>query len=235
MIRNVLIAMIIAAMLVACGDGNKKMSQKEIKAALGVVDGQANELRIGGVLLRIPSKYKIKFVDVDEKKIKAKAYDEAVWRVTFHMDLSSWFEPPPVTPAEGNALVRISISNKGYEDPAEREQDFESRDWVSRRDIPEWGLREYISKLFPKRSGWGALSYRALDATPPMGGPILFGCSTEHAAEKRNEAKAAQCGSGFQTEQGPTVGYMLSNDLLPRWKDVHTEVLNLVNSLIVEE
>ena len=48
-------------------------------------------------------------------------------------------------------------------------------------------------------------------------------------------AKATLCRSGYQTLSGPTVGYVFSGQLLPRWKEVHTEVLNLVDSLIVEE
>lgn len=234
-ISNVLAVVAIAVILAACSE--PRMTQTELRAAAGIVGGQTNDIRIGDVLYRIPPQYKLRFVDFNEEMVKAnvKANEGAVWRVTFHMDLSSWFDPAPINPGEGNALVRIQISGTGYEDPVRKAQKFESKKWASRRDIPEWGLREYISARFPEQGGWGVLSYRALDAATPKGGPILYGCVENYSARKNNVAKAKQCGTGFQTEQGPNVGYMLSDQLLPRWKEVHSEVLNLVSSLIIEE
>ncbi len=43
------------------------------------------------------------------------------------------------------------------------------------------------------------------------------------------------CVPGYETLSGPIVGYVFSGKLLPRWKEVHAEVLKLIDSLIVEE
>ncbi|MCF6323459.1 MAG: hypothetical protein L3J89_03900 [Gammaproteobacteria bacterium] len=126
-IRNLFVVGVIAVLLAACSD--PRMTQAELRAAAGIVDGQSNDIRIGGVLFRIPPQYKLKFIDFNKEKVKAeiKANEGAIWRVKFHMDLSSWFDPPPFNPSEGNALVRITISRYGYEDPVRREQEFEKK------------------------------------------------------------------------------------------------------------
>jgi len=125
MIRNVIVLAMMSVLLSGCSE--PRMSQQELRAAVGIVDGEANEVRIGGVLYRIPSQYRIKDADIYEAKVKAKSYDDAVSRVIFHMSLSSWFDPPPVNLSEGNALVRITISRHGFEDPVRREQAFEKK------------------------------------------------------------------------------------------------------------
>ncbi len=232
MVRNVIVFAMLSVLLAGCSE--PRMTQTELRAAAGIVDGQSNDIRIGGVLYRIPPQYKFTFVDFNEDKVKAniKANDGAVWQVRFHLDLSSWFDPPPINPSEGNALIRVRVSDKGYEDPVKRDQEFENKKWASQRDIPEWGLREYISVDFPRSGG---LVYRALNGTTPRGGAILYVCKEDYVARKNNVAKAVKCGVMFQTEHGPIINYMLSGRLLPRWKEVHAEVLKLIDSLIVEE
>ncbi len=181
MVRNVIVFAMLSVLLAGCSE--PKMNQKEIKEALGIVDGQASNVHIGGVLFRIPAQYKIKHIEVDDAKIKAK--EDGISSVKFHMNLSSWFDPPPVNLGEGNALVRVEISRHGYEDPVRRDQEFEEKKWASQRDISEWGLREYISVNFPENSTWSSLSYRALNATTPRGGPILYRCITDYSARKK--------------------------------------------------
>ncbi len=233
MVRNVIVFAMLSVLLAGCSE--PRMSKQELRTAVGIVDGQSNDIRIGGVLYRIPSQYRIKVVDIDEAKVKARSYDDAVSRVIFHMNLSSWFDPPPVNLGEGNALVRIEISKHGFEDPVRRVREFEEKKWANQRDIPEWGLREYISVDFPEHGGWGILSYRAFSATTPRGGPVLYACDTDFNASKENVAKAVTCKSGYQTLRGPTIKNVFSGLLLPRWKEVNTEILELVDSLIVEE
>ncbi len=127
MIRNVIVFAMLSVLLAGCSE--PRMTQAELKAAAGIVDGQSNDIRIGGVLYRIPPQYKLKFVKFNENKVKEniKANEGAVSKVRFHMNLSSWFDPPPVNLSEGNALVRITISRYGFEDPVRREQAFEKK------------------------------------------------------------------------------------------------------------
>jgi len=227
--KYILFSGLLISLLAACG--NDRMSNKEMRKALGIVDGQSNELRIGGVLYRFPPEFKL-VINASEKRLKENK--DAVNKVIFHMDLSSWFDPPPTARGEGNSLVRIEIRAHGYEDSAKQTELLEKDNWASQRDIPEWGLREYISIRFPKQSGWGDLSYRAINLSTPKGGPIIYRCTTLYRFEKENIAKPDQCMTPHQTIRGPMVNYVLSGKLLPRWKEVHAEVLALVNSLIVE-
>jgi len=190
------------------------------RAAHGIVDGAANELRVKGVLLRFPPEYLPMPYSADE--IVAGRAD----RVTVDLDLGSWFDPRPTARSRFIALVQVEIEKYRVENP-EISQSQLAQPWKSVSEVPELGLREYVSAK--EGGGWGYRIYVPLDARvkTPRGGMIVYECLG------RVEARPDRCRTQYQHPSGPYVQYYLSGQLLPRWKEVHTEVLQTVNSFIV--
>lgn len=226
------ISLLMLLILYGCGD--KRITESEIKSELNIVDGKTNEIRIGGILFSIPGDYRIETVEADENKIRKKSYDDAVSRIILHLNLSSWFDHPPITPGEGNALIRIEIKSSGHEDGRRIENKLNESSWQIQNDIPEWNLIEHVSKEFPQISGWGALAYSGLGVKTPMGSLIVYSCTADYTASKKSIAKPTVCLTTYQLIEGPMITYSISGVLLPRWKEVHTKVVDTINTFIVK-
>jgi hypothetical protein len=191
------------------------------KAAHGLVEGQVNELRVRGVLLRFPPAFFPNPYSADD--IIAGQADS----VTVDLDLADWFDPPPLARSPFLALVPITIARYGVETPDLGQRQL-ARQWKSVADRPELGLREYVETR--DNGGWGYRKYVPLNgsAKTPRGGLIVYSCSGSPGEEPN------WCQMYFQHKSGPTVEYYLSWKLIPRWSKVHAEVLRTVDSLIVQ-
>lgn len=198
-------------------------NSEEYLLAHGVVAGRTNELRVNGVLLRFPPAF------LPQPYSEGRPVRGQADAVTTHLDLGAWFVPEQKARSEYLALVRIELHAQGSEDIERNRRQFRQTDWKRVIERPELGLREYISER--DLGGWGYRTYTPLDQTrvTPLGGPITYKCAGPPGAEPE------LCRAYFMHPQGLYVGYYLSRRLLPRWSEVHAEVLKTVNSFIVDK
>ena len=228
MTGNLWIAGMVVVLLAACGD-KKMMTAEEYSKAYGIVAGQPNELRIKGVLFRFPPQYlpddyaSGRNPYPSDKIVKGQAET-----VTIHMNLETWFNPPPIAHSEKIGLVRIEIRNSGYEDDKNIEDYFKREKWKSVQDRPDLGLREYIR--VGNDGAWGYHTYEGLDPKikTPRGNRFIFNCSGSPGQPPDI------CSTAYWHPRGPHISYYVSGQLLPRWKEVHAEVIKLIDSLIVQ-
>jgi hypothetical protein len=211
-----------AGLVTACGDRKMMTGTEEYHRAHGVVEGGANELLIKGALFRFPPQY------FPEPYSASQIVKGQADRATIHLDLSSWFSPPITARSELLALVRIEIRKDGYEDDKKIEKHLTTESWKAIQDRQDLGLREYIRSR--DDGGWGYRTYESIvpGLKTPRNGRIVFDCSGLGGHEP------SLCRTTYQLPEGPLISYYLSGRLLPRWKDVHAEVVKLVNSLIVK-
>lgn len=120
------------------------------KAAHGLVEGQVNELRVRGVLLQFPPAFFPNPYSADD--IIAGQADS----VTVDLDLTDWFDPPPLVRSPYLALVPITIARYGVEAPDLGQRQL-AQHWKSIADRPELGLREYVETR--DNGGWGYRMY----------------------------------------------------------------------------
>jgi hypothetical protein len=190
------------------------------RAAHGVVPGRVNELRVKGVLLRFPASYRVEPQTADE--IVHGQADS----VSLEVDMSHLLPVSESRPA-GNRRVWIELGANFYEDPQRNWAGLASRNWKSIHERPDLGMREFTAA--GEFSGWGDIVYAGSDPRwrTPKGGPIIFNC-----VGLRGEAPS-QCRTGYQDPRGPYIRYHIYSELLPHLRQVHAEVVRLVDSFIV--
>jgi len=194
------------------------------RALHGVYREQANDLRIGGVLFHFPASYEPEpYSSSDDMREIFKGKAESVDVI---VNMTSGHAMPP---GDGGKGIRVRISTGGYEDDKKVEEYFRERRWASIKDLPELGLKEYVKS--GAAGGWGYATYESLDPKikTPRGGRFTFNC-TETSIDDTGE-----CRTYYQHAAGPIIEYYFPNRLLPHWKDLHTEVIVFIDSLIVRE
>lgn len=204
----------------------------------GLVPGQVNELQIGEYKFRFPAKnfpepytYAKRASDI----VKGKAE-----RATVQLDLSSWFDRPLVNPRQQGAVVEIEFwpyLNSGGAARAAQEAELQKGPWKLVEELPKIGLRRYTRAT----GGWGELTYVPLDAAINTldGDLMVYRCTAIHKSAtdgKITQAtdQARSCRISFRHSHGPYIVYYLSGELLPRWKEVHQEVLNFVDTTLIK-
>jgi hypothetical protein len=192
------------------------------RAAHGIAEGRANELRVKGVLLRFPPQYRPNPYTSGEI-VRGRAD-----RVSVDLDLGAWFDPRPLAHSHYLALVEIEIDRNRVE-YAEGQRRQLAADWKSIGERADLGLREYVRAR--DDGGWGYRTYVPIDPgmRTPKGGLLIYDCAGRPGKEPE------RCGTRYQHPRGPYVEYYLSSMLLPRWREVHAEVLRTVDSFIVHE
>jgi hypothetical protein len=194
---------------------------KEYLAAHGVVEGRVNELRVKGVLFRFPATYRLE-LDTGGDIVRGQADV-----VRLYQNMSFLFGSKAGTPGHIYGDVRIDLRADSHEDVGREWARLAASNWESMRERPNLGMIEYT-----ERDGSGGLG-RIAYATPdphwrtPKGGPIVFSCFGPAGQE------STPCWTGYQHPRGPYVEYHLPSDLLPYWREVHNEVIRLVDSFIL--
>lgn len=221
--KMIALSLIAAPALLMAGCNNKPSHNSEAYlAAHGIIKGRNNVLRIGPIKLSFPPD--IRPEPYTSEKIVVGHADQ----VTFDIDLATWFNPPPLIQSTYLALVKVTIEMHRVENITTT-REWLNKPWESIIDHPELGLREYISPSH--NGGWGYRMYEPIDSTirTPKGGPIIYTCSG------RPTSAPERCITYFQNVKGPYVEYMLSSKLIPRWREVHNEVVETVDSIITSE
>lgn len=226
MIRKIVYALLILclALFIAfwviklMGDPKPSSGTEEYLKLHGYVEGQVNEIRVGGVLLRFPAGVKYS-PHTSGKIIKGQA--DSVTAGIFYPA-----ENEISSPEHG---VMIELRANGVEDPNiwdKREDKKEKISIVKRDDL---GLIEYHLK--PYDGAWGYITYTSkneIDKTP-RGSLIRYECAGIPQGEITN------CWSYFVGNKNVLVKYYISGKNLKNWKIIHKEVVDFINSIIVEE
>jgi hypothetical protein len=175
-----------------------------------------------GVLLRFPPTYPPNPYSAG-KIVRGQAD-----HVDVDIDLASWFDPMPMGRSTYLALVPVRIEECRVED-VERNRSRIVGQWKSIGDRSDLGLREYVTQR--DDGGWGYRLYVPLDARAVTlkAGPMIYTCSGLAGRDPD------RCRTQYQHPQGPFVEYYLGAMLLPRWREVHTTVVQTVNSFFVHE
>ena len=204
----------------------------------GLVPGQVNELQIGEYKFRFPAKnFPEPFTDAKRASDIVKGKAE---RATVQLDLSSWFERPLVNPLQQGAVVKVEFwphLNSGERIKTAQEAELKNGPWKSIENLAQIGLRRYARAT----GGWGELTYVPIDPAikTPDGALMLYNCSAVYksiADGKLPEAtdQPEVCRVAFRHPGGPYIWYYLSGALMPRWQEVHQEVLNFVDTTLIK-
>lgn len=190
------------------------------RAAHGVLPGRVNELRVKGARLRFPASYRV------EPQTAGEIVHGQADSVSLNVDMSRLL-PRQENRPEGQGRVWIELGGVFHEDPQRAWARLAGPNWKSIRQRPDLGMREFTAAR--GLGGWGYIVYAGDDPRwrTPKGGPITFDC-----AGLRGEAPS-QCRTGYQDPRGPYISYHIASELLPYWRQVHAEVVGLVDSFIV--
>jgi len=101
-------------------------------------------------------------------------------------------------------------------------------------DKPEWGLREYVM-VAPKTDDISGYQYIPLDESVRSvdGLRMWIGCSHGGSNITKND-RPVHCASSFSDRRGVGVTYDYDVSLLPYWRQINQEVVNFLDSIIIE-
>ncbi|WEF35038.1 hypothetical protein [Pseudoduganella chitinolytica] len=189
--------------------------------AHGIYVGQVNEIKIQDSLLRFPVTY------LPNPHTTGKITRGQADYVSINIDLGPPFDHHDVKPQPFDSPVSVVIHAYGIENVQREWSDINEPSWRV-EELTAIGLRQYTSPQ--NDGGWGYRLYVPIDpkATTPKGGPIVFTC----AGSARGEPN--RCRLRYQHPQGVLVEYYLSGTLLSNWQQVHSRVLEVVNSFFVD-
>lgn len=209
----------------------------------GLVPGQVSELQVGEYRFRFPaSNFPEPYTSgkvgasmvLKSDIVKGKA-DQA----TVNLDFSSWFERPLVNPRQEGALVDVEFwpyLNWGESLKAAQEARLREGPWKAIDDLPKTGLRRFARAT----SGWGELTYIPMDSAikTPDGALMLYNCKATFKLTADGKSAYATdqpsiCEVSFRHPRGPYISYSLSGVLMPRWQEVHQEVVKFVDSTLI--
>ncbi|HQT31603.1 MAG TPA: hypothetical protein PLE48_13690, partial [Thiobacillus sp.] len=231
---------------------------EEYFKAHGIVQGQPNELRIGGTLFRFPAGVGLNpytdqetYRSVDGspmtlstkegleqgkyEKVATQIVQGQADRVAFYLEGDHAFRPSPDpfgTRGSGQS-IHIQISS-GYKEGVSKDlivaQKFTLR---SERDMKGVGLKEFVF-ADQKNSGDAHLFYLATNIKTPRGGSLVFHCEPRYDANGYVD-EPAHCAITYQALQGFAVTYGFSGDIwLTKWQEMHRAVTRFVDSLVVQ-
>lgn len=226
-------------LLSACGGEPKLMENTEEYArAHGIVPGQANELRIGGVLFRFPAGVGLNPFTYGKALAQPKRWQ---WkkepfrpvkgqadRVVIHLNPKRAFAPLPGQFPSGSAL-RIEIRKwHGYSDPNAFDKAIKDTTVV---EHPEMKLREYVSK-----NKYGS-RYKSLNPAieKPDGTQFTFSCQSNPPSFTK---PVGLCFTGYHIERPngkvAVAIIMEKTEFLEGWQETLPAVIKFVDSTIVK-
>lgn len=249
--RTLLIALI-AVLTAGCDRQTELLTNtEEYFAAHGIVQGQPNELRIGGTLFRFPAgvglnpetaQSEIRWFDGSPETIRTLSSKQCLEqekceivvtpivkghadKVTFYLEPERDYAPNP-SPFGGG--VRVTISKHGFykwdginANPDELLKRIEGRKIV---DHPELGLRKYVAP-----GSAGSTYYESLkaDMKSESGHGQFFECQS---------ASSGLCFRSYWNEKG---NYQVEVDVgkpffLDHWQEIYPAVVRFVDSVAVK-
>lgn len=262
--NRIVVAILIAASITGCGKQTSKEPQlqentEEYFKAHGIVQGQPNELRIGGTLFRFPAgvglnpytaQRDIKTVDGSPMKLSSKECLEQgkcervatsivkgeADKVTFYLDGARDFAPVASSFGSrgGDPTIRVEISSGYKEHPSKDVIPAQKSILRSQRDMKEIGLREYL--FADRKNACDAhLFYLATDIKTPRGGSLIINCEPKYDAESGCVDEPAYCTVTYQALQEFAVTYGFGGDFFLReWQSAHQAVTRFVDSVVTK-
>lgn len=249
---RLLLIVLIAALAIGCGkqtsgEPELQTNTEEYFKAHGIVQGQSNELRIGGTLFRFPrgaglnpytDQETYRSVDGSPMTLSTKEgmgqgkYEKVATpivkgqadRVTFYLEPTRGYVPNP-SPFGGGVRVTISGSGRprGLNEPDEN-----IKDKPVVIDHFQYGLREYRSK-----KDWIGSVYKSLDpehAVAADGGKLVFGCQPSALP------MGGLCAARYWREEGKySVSFAMDKSFfLEHWREAYPAVVSFVDTVVAK-
>ena len=202
-----------------CFDGDGLSNTPKNKAAHGHTEGEVNELKIGDTLLRFPAGMSYNPVTSYGKVIKGQA-----------QEIGIGLAYPELYESSSRSLYTVPITlKKGFENVEYRNKFFDETEWRKIIEHKDLELIEYQRERFD--GSWGHIVYKAtgLNNTNPKGSVIKYSCQGWPPGD------VVHCRSYlFNITSNLIVSYLLPVNLLPYWRKIHSDVIELVEKLIVK-
>lgn len=250
--RRLLLIALITALAAGCGkqtSGKPELQEntEAYFAAHGIVQGQPNELRIGGTLFRFPAEIGLnpytdqetyRSVDGSPMTLSTKEgmeqgkYEKVATpivkgqaeRVTFYLDPTRGYAPNPNPFGLG---VRVNISKFGRP-RGQNEPDENVKDKPVVINHLGYGLREYRSQ-----KDWIGSVYESLIpeyAIAADGGKLVFGCQPSALP------MGGLCAARYWREEGKySVSFAMDKSFfLEHWREAYPAVVSFVNTVVAK-
>jgi hypothetical protein len=201
------------------------------------VDESIKDIWIGAQLFRIPEQYIVRVNNGSGWHLETPGMN--VWIQAWMPDMRFSFKDDP-RPREKDTEVQIHLTctpthtiktlyKQIQEDEAASEK---LRPSQFRHFIPELGL-DGKSKFNEPTS---TVTYFPANAEVKNfnGMPLRIDCGARYPVKKSVNSVAIYCGSSFMLRDGISVGYSFKESQLPQWRSINEQVINLVQSLLVE-
>lgn len=203
---------------------------EEYFKAHGIIQGQPNELRIGGTLFRFPMVKRIEIMS-EGNIIKRQASQAILFMVPSNY-LNAPYNDSPLKDTE----IRIEIDSRDFTSPEDADIYAQQQAWSIQRDNYELGLREYIPILRPDGSPRGTLRYQSFNEHTPSGSLVTYDCRTRYDDQlKRNVAEPDICSCSFTFKNKLRISYFFNGSTqLSNWRLIHQQVVKSINSWVVE-
>lgn len=259
--NRIVLAILIAASITGCGKQTSKEPQlqentEEYFRAHGIVQGQPNELRIGGTLFRFPAGVGLnphsaqgayRSIDGSPMTLSTKEgleqgkYEEVATpivkgqadKVTFYLVPERGYAPNP-SPFGGGVRVEIHKVDDQYVDDARKA--FEGRiNGVTGVAHTEWGLTQYQ----PSPKGRGGDLYESLSDSIvwPSGERVTIGCQSDgDSVPNLNLQPSGICGMGYASNKGNYLVYIQVGKVFMRehWQEIVPAVTRFIDSLVTK-
>lgn len=198
------------------GDPKPSSGTEEYLKLHGYVDGQVNEIRVGGVLLRFPAGMKYSPETV-KNIVKGKA-DAVVSGFTF-----------PIEAMQSSHLDIVNVEFRPYIGGTYEfwENQIEKKKWEKITELDDLGLVEYIEAA--PYGGWGETSYVSkFESLDNEGAGVIYACT-------ESGEKISRCWTRFPWKNKVFIDVYFSGKNLKNWRSINREVIKFVNSIIIEE
>lgn len=262
--KHMLLAILIAASITGCGKQTPKEpllreNTEEYFKAHGIVQGRANELRIGDTLFRFPAEAGLNpytalsairwfgespgaIRTLSSKQCLEQGKCERVEtpivkgqadKVTFYLQPERGYAPNS-SPFGGGVRVEIQTVDDGYTDRA-RKAFLESINGVEGVLHPEWELKRY--QPTPKGRGGDIYESYSDDIRWPNGEKITIGCQSEgDPIPGQSSLPSGICGLGYVDNKSSYLVYVQAGKVVMResWQDIVPAVVRYIDSIVVK-
>ncbi|SHL63277.1 hypothetical protein SAMN05428972_0443 [Rhodanobacter sp. OK091] len=235
-------------MLGGCEDKNEFLlhSSPEYLAQFGVVKGQTNDIEVAGVLFRIPPQYSI---DVTSQPPIRKGHADSIF---FTLDFSQALKGiGPVVPGQDPHVPLTDPERHGRHDEGDRSgirveishyngetgrfdksarvpgKDANKVQWIPGRDankVLSFPRRDAYLEALGLRLRYGGGYESVHEKTPIIGNPVSFYCVSSET-----------CVSRIEYPKGIIITIDIEREMLPHWKLVYENLLQVVRSLVVDK
>lgn len=261
-----MVGLIMAAAFAGCGEQTNKGPElqentEEYFKAHGIVQGQPNELRIGGTLFRFPAGVGLNPYTAQEvyrtkdgspmtlsskecleqgkcEKVATPIVKGRADKVTLFLDVERSFLPQ--SKAFGSrgtgSMVSVQISSSPNNRQTQDKIATQRAILRNQQELQELGLVEYVF-ADRKNPGDAHLLYLAKNITAPLGDRLIIDCEPQYDSKKEGFVDLpAFCTVTYQTSPGIMVVYGFDGEiLLSQWLEIHHAVTHFIDSVVVKK